>query len=109
MRFHVVPAARDSLRLFLNSSSRILYQRFSTILFPTNGSPVLVLLDVVLNTLLVLKIEIIYKLVCLRDDLLPLASSSLVTSVDFRGLFLAPVSGGQHEQMKHSSIVAHTL
>ena len=54
--------------------------------------PVLVLLDVVLNILLVLKIEIIYKLVCLRNGLLPLASSSLVTSLDFRGLFLAPVS-----------------
>ena len=59
--------------------------------------PVLVLLDVMLNTLLVLKIEVIYELVCLRDDLLPLASSCLVTRVDLRGLFLAPVSGRQHE------------
>lgn len=64
--------------------------------------PVLVLLDVVFNILLVLKIEIIYKLVCLCYGLLPLTSSSLVTSLDFRGLFLAPVSGGQHEQMKHN-------
>ena len=64
---------------------------------------VLVLFDIALNILLVQKVEIIYELVRLCNGLLPLACSSIVTSLDFRGLFLAPVSGRQHQQMHHST------
>ena len=67
---------------------------------------VLVLFDVALHILLVLKVEIIYELVCLCDSLLPLASSSFVTSIDFCGLFLAPVSVRRHQPIHHSTTSA---
>ena len=70
---------------------------------------VLVVLDVVLDILLVFEVEIIYELICLCNGLLPLTSSSLVTSHNFRGLFLAPVSGGNVNKRDKTYLMPHTL